>query len=132
MKSIIQSIFDEELTYYDGSGNGYIKDKAGHVYDVIASTRSGDAGRIAGGSTNYYVCIKKANGTDDFVVTGYVAIFSSGSNAECVSDIRAGYYLEDYISALPLLDKALDLIDVKDTDNWTLAREALYDIIDVE
>ena len=90
--------YDEEFTYFDGSGNGYIKDKAGHVYDVIASTRSGDAGRIAGGSTNYYVCIKKANGTDDFVVTGYSAIFSRGSNTECVSDIGAGYYLEDYIA----------------------------------
>ena len=90
--------YDEEFTYYDGSGNGYIKDKEGHVYDVITSTRSGDAGRIAGGSTNYYVCIKKANGTDDFVVTGYSAIFSRGSNTECVSDIGAGYYLEDYIA----------------------------------
>ena len=90
--------YDEEFTYYDGSGNGYIKDKEGHVYDVITSTRSGDAGRIAGGSTNYYVCIKKANGTDDFVVTGYSAIFSIGSNTECVSDIGAGYYLEDYIA----------------------------------
>ena len=90
--------YDEEFTYFDGSGNGYIKDKDGHVYDVIASTRSGDAGRIAGGSTNYYVCIKKANGTDDFVVTGYSAIFSKGSNTECVADISAGYYLEDYIA----------------------------------
>ena len=90
--------YDEEFSYYDGSGNGYIKDKEGHVYDVIASTRSGDAGRIAGGSSNYYVCIKKANGTDDFVVTGYSAIFSRGSNTECVSDISAGYYLEDYIA----------------------------------
>ena len=90
--------YDEEFSYYDGSGNGYIKDKSGHVYDVVASTRSGDAGRIAGGSIDYYVCIKKANGTDNFVVTGYSAIFSRGSNTECVADISAGYYLEDYIA----------------------------------
>ena len=90
--------YDEDFTYYDGSGNGYIKDKDGHVYDVIAKTSTGDAGMIAGGSTKYYVCIKKANGEDDFVVTGYIAVFSKGSNTECVSDIDAGYYLEDYIA----------------------------------
>ena len=90
--------YDDEFTYYDGSGNGYIKDKQGHVYDVVTSESTGDAGRIAGGSQNYYVCIKKANGKDDFVVTGYSAIFSKGSNTSCVSDIKAGYYLEDYIA----------------------------------
>lgn len=90
--------YDDEFTYYDGSGDGYIKDKQGHVYDVVASTRSGDAGRIAGGSTDYYVCIKKANGTDDFVVHGYIALFSKGSNTGCVDDISRGYYLEDYIA----------------------------------
>lgn len=90
--------YDDEFTYYDGSGNGYIKDKNGKVYDVIASTSTGDAGRIAGGSTSYYVCIKKADGEHDFVVTGYIAVFSRGSNTECVDDIRRGYYLEDYIA----------------------------------
>ena len=90
--------YDDEFTYYDGSGNGYIKDKQGHVYDVVTSESTGDAGRIAGGSQSYYVCIKKANGKDDFVVTGYVAIFSKGSNTSCISDIKAGYYLEDYIA----------------------------------
>ena len=90
--------YDDEFTYYDGSGNGYIKDKEGHVYDVVASTSNGDAGRIAGGSTSYYVSIKKANGKDDFVVTGYSAIFSQGSNTRCVYDLQDGYYLEDYIA----------------------------------
>lgn len=52
----------DDFTYYDGSGNGYIKDKEGHIYDVEAEESKGDAGMIAGGSTNYYVCIKKANG----------------------------------------------------------------------
>lgn len=88
----------DDFTYYDGSGNGYIKDKEGHVYDVVASMSNGDAGRIAGGSTNYYVCIKKANGKDDFIVKGYTAIFSSGSNTSCIEDIKRGYYLEDYIA----------------------------------
>ena len=90
--------YDEEFKYYDGSGNGYIKDKEGHVYDVVTWKSQGDAGRIAGGSTSFGVTIKKANGKDDFSVSGYIAIFSNGSNTECVSDIEAGYYLEDYIA----------------------------------
>ena len=90
--------YDDEFSYFDGSGNGYIKDKAGHVYDVITSDRQGDAGAIAGGSHDYYVTIKKANGTDDFHVHGYLGIMSSDQNANCIADIKAGYYLEDYIA----------------------------------
>ena len=90
--------YDDEFSYFDGSGNGYIKDKQGHVYDVIATDRAGDAGAIAGGSHDYYVTIKKANGTDDFHVHGWIAIMSNGSNTGCISDIKAGYYLEDYIA----------------------------------
>ena len=90
--------YDDEFSYFDGSGNGYIKDKEGHVYDVVTSDRAGDAGAIAGGSHDYYVTIKKANGTDDFHVHGWIAIMSKGSNTGCISDIKAGYYLEDYIA----------------------------------
>ena len=90
--------YDDEFSYFDGSGNGYIKDKEGHVYDVIATDRAGDAGAIAGGSHDYYVTIKKANGKDDFHVHGWTAIMSSGSNTGCIGDIKAGYYLEDYIA----------------------------------
>lgn len=90
--------YDDEFSYFDGSGNGYIKDKQGHVYDVVTSDIGGDAGAIAGGSHDYYVTIKKANGKDDFHVHGWVAIMSSGSNTGCISDIKAGYYLEDYIA----------------------------------
>lgn len=90
--------YDDEFSYFDGSGNGYIKDKQGHVYDVIATDRAGDAGAIAGGSHDYYVTIKKANGTDDFHVHGWIAIMSKGSNTGCIADIKAGHYLEDYIA----------------------------------
>lgn len=90
--------YDDEFSYFDGSGNGYIKDKQGHVYDVVTSDRAGDAGAIAGGSHDYYVTIKKANGTDDFHVHGWNAIMSNGSNTECIADIKAGYHLEDYIA----------------------------------
>lgn len=90
--------YDDEFSYFDGSGNGYIKDKQGHVYDVVTSDRNGDAGYIAGGAHDYYVTIKKANGKDDFHVHGYIAIMSKGSNTSCIADIKAGYYLEDYIA----------------------------------
>jgi len=90
--------YDDEFSYFDGSGNGYIKDKQGHVYDVVATDRAGDAGYIAGGAHDYYVTIKKANGTDDFHVHGWIAIMSKGSNTGCIEDIKAGHYLEDYIA----------------------------------
>ena len=90
--------YDDEFSYFDGSGNGYIKDKQGHIYDVVTSDRAGDAGAIAGGSHDYYVTIKKANGKDDFHVHGWTAIMSNGSNTSCIADIKAGYYLEDYIA----------------------------------
>ena len=90
--------YNDEFLYFDGSGNGYIKDKQGHVYDVITFDRNSDAGAIAGGSHDYFVTIKKANGKDDFRVHGWVAIMSKGSNTNCIGDIKAGYYLEDYIA----------------------------------
>ena len=90
--------YDDEFSYFDGSGNGYIKDKQGHVYDVVTFDRNSDAGAIAGGSHHYFVTIKKANGKDDFHVHGWVAIMSKGSNTNCIGDIKAGYYLEDYIA----------------------------------
>lgn len=90
--------YNDEFSYFDGSGNGYIKDKQGHVYDVVTFERNGDAGAIAGGSHDYFVTIKKANGKDDFHVRGWVAIMSKGRNTNCIGDIKAGYYLEDYIA----------------------------------
>ena len=39
------------------------------------------------------------------------------------------YYLNDYETALPLLIKALDLIELNDETNWKLGMEALYSII---
>lgn len=90
--------YDDEFTYYDGSGNGYIKDKQGHVYDVVVKDYTSDAGSIAGGSHKFSVTIKKANGQDDFYVSGYTAIMSNPRNAECIADIKAGHYLEDYIA----------------------------------
>ena len=94
----------KEDTYVDHAGNGYIMDKTGREYPVSASIYQGDAGRIAGGSTSYYVTIYFPGvvGKDGkeayYSVKGYTAIFSKGDNTGCVSDIQNGYYLEDYIA----------------------------------
>lgn len=94
----------KEDTYVDHTGNGYIMDKTGREYPVSASISQGDAGRIAGGSTSYYVTIYfpgvvGKDGKEAFYsVNGYTAIFSKGDNTGCVSDIQNGYYLEDYIA----------------------------------
>lgn len=94
----------KEDTYVDHTGNGYIMDKTGREYPVSASISQGDAGRVAGGSTSYYVTIYfpgvvGKDGKEAFYsVKGYTAIFSKGDNTGCVSDIQNGYYLEDYIA----------------------------------
>lgn len=89
--------YTDKFKYYNGEGNGYITDKAGHVYDVFTSTQQGDAGRIAGGSTYRYVTIKNVAGTD-IHFSGYSAIFSSSHGMDIISDIKAGMYLEDYLA----------------------------------
>lgn len=88
----------DKFSYYKGEGNGYIMDKDGNYYDVITKSWSSDAGRIAGGSMNYQVTIKRANGTDDAIFNGWSAIFSSPHYSNIIEDIKDGYYLEDYIS----------------------------------
>ena len=90
--------YTDKFTYYSGKGDGYIMDKDGKFYDVVTSSWSSDAGRIAGGSMNYQVTIKKANGTDDAIFSGYTAIFSTPHYSEIIEDIKRGYYLEDYIA----------------------------------
>ena len=39
------------------------------------------------------------------------------------------YYLDDKTKALPLIIKALDLIDIKDEENWKQGMEILYSIL---
>lgn len=90
--------YTDKFTYYKGDGNGYIMDKDGNYYDVETSSWSSDAGRIAGGSMNYHVVIKRANGTDDAIFSGWAAVFSSPHYSGIIEDIKAGYYLEDYIA----------------------------------
>lgn len=82
--------------YSDSNYEGFIYDKEGNEYKVYGYATQGDAGRIAGGSTNYRVIIL---GDDlKITLTGYTAIFSNGSGESIIPDIEAGHYLEDYLA----------------------------------
>ena len=86
----------QEDEYSDSNYEGFIYDKEGNEYTVYGYATQGDAGRIAGGSTNYRVII---SGNDlKITLTGYTAIFSNGSGTSIIPDIEAGYYLEDYLA----------------------------------
>lgn len=107
--------YEDTFTYYTGSGDGYITDKKGNVYDVIASDKTQDAGRIAGGAHTYSVTIKNANNGKDIIVRGGIAVFSSPSSNTAtyiIDDIKAGYYLEDYLAI-----HKNDISDVKSIPN---------------
>ena len=39
------------------------------------------------------------------------------------------YKLGDYVTAVPLLTKALDVIEINEVDYWELCANALYDIV---
>lgn len=89
--------YEQEDTYVDTSSNGFIMDKEGNMYTVYASTSQGDAGRIVGGTTNYYVSIKKSD-KDYISFRGWSAIFSKPHGDDIIYDITNGYYLEDYLA----------------------------------
>lgn len=98
------ALSSKEDTYVDHEGNGYICDKQGRKYPVSAKIIQGDAGRVAGGSTQYKVTIyfPGVPGEDPskeakLYFTGFIAVFSQGSHTDLVSDLEDGFYLEDYI-----------------------------------
>lgn len=55
--------------------------------------------------------------------------YKSGRNRAMLREGLCYYNMGEFEVALPLLIKALDLIDIKDTDNWQIGMNALYDII---
>lgn len=98
---------DEVMQYVKRDGTGFIKDKQGNTYEVETHEQQEDAGSFAKGGWRYQVIIKKANGTDDFVVDGYEAVMTKSVNKTCIEDIENGYYLEDYIAKY-ITDKQQD------------------------
>ena len=90
----------QQTDRYGGSyKEGYITDKEGNKYSLIASYSTGDAGRIAGGSQSYSVTIDY-NGTA-IKWSGYTAVFSSSYNTGMLIDIAEGIYLEDFCAKYP-------------------------------
>ena len=55
--------------------------------------------------------------------------YKSERNRAMVQEGLCYYYMNDYEMAMPLLIKALDLVDIKDQKNWKLAMDALYSIV---
>lgn len=112
--------YRQEDEYSDSNYEGFIYDKEGNEYNVYGYATQGDAGRIAGGSTNYRVVI--SGGGLKITLTGYSAIFSNGSGTSIIPDIEAGHYLEDYLAknrysiASSKTDKIEELIDAGDTN----------------
>ena len=93
------SRYQQEDTYSSSNSNGFIFDKDGNIYELIATTNQGDAGRISGGSLDFKVTILNVDGEGGQIsLSGYSAIFSSGSGTSIIPDIRRGYYLEDYLA----------------------------------
>lgn len=87
--------YEDTETYHHGDGTGYIMDKEGNVYDVVAKDREGDSGYISGGAHDYSVIIRYKDGIN-LKFSGYTALFSTGHGTDIISDLDHGYYLEDY------------------------------------
>lgn len=93
--------YDDYVKYYSGTGNGYIMDKDGKVYDVKCGSYSSDAGRIAAGTMNYSATIYKVLGKYDLHFHGYCGVFSNPSSetwASIESDLENGAWLENYVA----------------------------------
>lgn len=88
--------YQQEDTYVDSDYEGFIFDKEGNEYKVFGYSKTGDAGRIVGGSTSYRVII---TGNDLKInLSGYCAVFSTPHGANIIPAISRGYYLEDYLA----------------------------------
>ena len=99
----VSGTYEQEDTYYKGDGNGYIMNKDGKVFDVIATQWNEDCGAIAGGTLRMTVAIKRVlfDGKEDITLSGYHGLFSSPSSksfATLISDLEDGSYLEDYLA----------------------------------
>ena len=55
--------------------------------------------------------------------------FKSERNRAMLYEGLCYYNIGDYEMALPLLIKALDIIEITDEENWELGMQALYSIV---
>ena len=74
---------------------GYIKDKKGRIFNVIAYDKQCDSGYISGGGMDYYVCIEHSDG--DIILRGYRMAFGGYKGTSIVWLLQEGIYLEDYL-----------------------------------
>lgn len=108
-----------DYVLHGGDYEGYIDDKKGNKYKVVASRNESDTGKIAGGTTYYRVTI--AYGEHEIKLSDYTAVFSrnDGAGYRLFTDLEDGMYLEDY------LQKNLRHVNgVSNIEDWKKDKEA--------
>lgn len=93
--------YTQEDEYFQNNSSGYIMDKEGNKHDIVDGSYNSDSGAIAGGTIHWVIYISNVGPIKKLAVSGYQGIMSRPSTdtaGHIVSDIDAGYYLEDYLA----------------------------------
>ncbi len=113
---------------------------AAEAYSIYAKNANWLANLIAAGCEPYYGGTEdeqesfyawNKGGLFDTVAEGEKQSnsYKSERNRAMVYEALCYYKLGDYVTAVPLLTKALDLIEIDEFSYWGLCANALYDIV---
>lgn len=117
---------------------------AAEAYSIYAKNANWLANLIAAGcepfyggskdeQSNFYSYYKKISGGGFFstVSNGESKSnsYKSERNRAMAYEALCYYKLGDYVTAVPLLTKALDVIEINQVEYWELCTNALYDIV---
>ncbi len=117
---------------------------AAEAYSIYAKNANWLANLIAAGCEPFYGGSKdeQSNFSSYYKKFSYGGFFSTISNGESKSNSYKSernramayealcyYKLGDYVTAVPLLTKALDVIEINQVEYWELCTNALYDIV---
>ena len=113
---------------------------AAEAYSIYAKNANWLANLIAAGCEPYYG--RTANEQERFCSEAKGGFYRTVANGEKQSnsykiernramayEALCYYKLGDYVTAVPLLTKALDVIEIDEVDYWELCTNALYDIV---
>ena len=107
-----------DYTLHGGDLEGYIMDKKGNKYMTVAKYSEEDSGRIAGGTTKFFVTI--AYGEHKISMEGWHSAFSKNSSFNgdhLIDDLENGMYLEDYLEKYKYCINSISNINEK-VDDW--------------
>lgn len=113
---------------------------AAEAYSIYAKNANWLANLIAAGCEPYYGGSKDERSSFYSATKGgfYSTVYNgerksnsykSERNRAMAYEALCYYKLGDYVTAVPLLTKALDLIEIDEVDYWELCTNALYDIV---